>query len=575
MGAIFGRLIGLETEYGIRFRPDKESSTVPTKFALYQSLIHGVQKRVLTVDAKHFKEGVFTANGGAVWFEATAGGGLIEGATPECRGPRELLLYQRAQDRLLSDCANTSSAAGQFRLIKNDRDSRGNIYGAQENYEVEIAGGVRLGIWRVGLIAMIPLVLATWLGFLVLLLGLGIYFVLAGTFCFLAGPLFRNRSDLSSTLFGHDASDASPTPGWLEGTLMWLTRVLTAPLAGALYVLLWLTAFRRLRRELLPLLVSRSIIGGVGMLDEEGRFHLSDKASAMNCLMGFGGFVNDRPIFVCGHFLKTLCLQAWFSPREYLDLFQQRQRLQIGLGDSNMAEVSEFLRVGTTLLTIDAIEAGFLRDIPFVKRPLRSIRKICADPSLTATVPLHGGKEWTALEIQRFYLERCRDFVAAQSAVPNEAHELLRVWEETLSGLEQDRHGLVGSVDWITKQHLLSHAGADATWQQRKKIDLRYHELSPEGYFQILRSSGIVRSIVDDELLARAVRSAPADSPATTRGHYIREFGDGAEQLAVNWKCVTVGSGASAKVIRLARYGRRSDDSNRNDRNSRLASPAD
>ena len=36
-------------------------------------------------------------------FEAerpAAGGGLIEGATPECRGPREVLVYQRAQDRL-------------------------------------------------------------------------------------------------------------------------------------------------------------------------------------------------------------------------------------------------------------------------------------------------------------------------------------------------------------------------------------------------------------------------------------------------------------------------------------------
>ena len=61
--------------------------------------MNAVARRIPAVRAKHFKEGMFLANGGALWFEAerpAAGGGLIEGATPECRGPAEVLAYQRA-----------------------------------------------------------------------------------------------------------------------------------------------------------------------------------------------------------------------------------------------------------------------------------------------------------------------------------------------------------------------------------------------------------------------------------------------------------------------------------------------
>ena len=55
--------------------------------------------------ARHFKEGVFLANGGAAWFETervASGGGLFEGSTPECCSPRQLLVYQRAQDALFA-----------------------------------------------------------------------------------------------------------------------------------------------------------------------------------------------------------------------------------------------------------------------------------------------------------------------------------------------------------------------------------------------------------------------------------------------------------------------------------------
>ena len=59
--------------------------------------------------------------------------------------------------------------------------------------------------------------------------------------------------------------------------------------------------------------------------------------------------------------------------------------------------------------------------------------------------------------------------------------------------------------------------------------------------------------VVSPEQIQRARRSAPALTPATMRGHYIREFALGDEPIAANWKYVIIGQGWSRKFIRLAR----------------------
>ena len=87
---------------------------------------------------------------------------------------------------------------------------------------------------------------------------------------------------LARLLFGCTVKELATTfrPGrpWLEAVLSLVARVVTAPLALALFAVLWLTAFVRIRRQMTPFLISRAIISGSGMLDEQGHFHLADKA---------------------------------------------------------------------------------------------------------------------------------------------------------------------------------------------------------------------------------------------------------------------------------------------------------
>lgn len=551
---IFDRLVGLETEYAIRFRPGDSERSRPAKCRFFAALVSCLERLTPTVAAKHFKEGRFLANGGAVWFETpdyTRNAGLVEGSTPECRGPRRVVSYQRAQDRLLSQAADRADMGGEFSLVKNSGDSLGNKYGSQENYEAELASGWRLSVWRIGLVAALPLAFLTWVGLTLFIVTLIAYLLTAGALGLLGGLVAPRIRHL---LLGEFTEVRWLPPEWLGRSLLFLERLLTAPLAGVVFALSWLFAFRPARDKLLPFLVSRAVIGGSGTISRDGKFLIADKASSLNCVCGFGGFVNDRPIFTFGHFFKAIYAESWVSPREYFELFRSRQRLQLALGDSNMSETSEYLRVATTMLVLDAIEHGSLDDAPILRQPIKAMHRICSDPNLESRVPLSEGLRWSAVEIQRFYLEACERFVAGcMSEAPDEVYEVLALWDDVLQALERDPSSLCGRLDWVTKKYLMEQA-ADLPWEARKKIDIRYHELTDQGYFHELGGTGLVESVLMEDEIERATRTPPPGTPATMRGHYIREFADSDQPIRVNWKTVAVGSGRSSRRIRLAKY---------------------
>ncbi len=563
MTPVLDRLVGLETEYALRFQPAVSVEPALPRFRLYQSVLAALRDRLPVVRASHFKEGAFLGNGGAVWFETerlASDGGLIEGSTPECRGPRQVLTYQLAQDRLLSESAAATGLNGPLQLIKNCRDSRGNVYGAQENYEAVLAGGWRLVVWRAGLVALLPLVLLTWLGLLLIILGILVYLAAAGVVYLCVASWSARRLRWAVALFGRDLAEGrdcgSPLPAWLEWLILWAARVAGGPLALGLWLLAQLTAFGAARRQLLAFFVSRSVLGGSGSIDQQGSFQLAEKAAAINCLVGFGGYLWDRPLFNFGHLFKAVSLETFLRPGDYAGLFASRQRLQINLGDSNMCPSAQFLRVGTTLLVLDALEAGYLAAAPRVRRPIRALHRLAADATLQASVPLCGGGSATAVELQRLYQQACRRFLEDQADVPAEAWEVLDRWTLALDSLEQQPEELVGVIDWVTKRFLLREAGRDADYGALKKIDIRYHELSAEGYFQLLARTGLVANLIDEAAIERAMRTAPPDTPATTRGQFIREFAGGDRPLSANWRRVIIGRGRAAKVVRLDRYRR-------------------
>jgi hypothetical protein len=557
MKPIFRRLMGIETEYAVIAKPP-EGHPPPTRIEVYNRILTGIAKQMPAVRAHHLKEGAFLATGGAIWLEAesslTSKGNLIEGSSPECRSPRELLAYQRAQDRYLEKGARTTASEVSFRVLKNCRDAAGNLYGIHENYDAEFACGWRLWLWRIGLVAILPLAALAWIStILVMIAALTYELLFARLLLATLGLEFRDTW-LTRLIVGTDRAQGrdfpAPLPGWLERTILAVFFTTQLPLALALSGLLAVCAFHRVRSRLLPFLISRPVISGAGWLDSTGSFQVSERAPALTHVWGYNCFWRERTIFVFGNFIKQLGGEVMFAPYELFELFRPRQRLQIGLGDSNQCETAEYLKVATTALVLDCIEAGMLPTPPKVHRPIKALKLVCADVNCSAPISTRAGT-CTVIEIQRFYLHACQRFVESHPQPPAEAKRVLQLWEQTLDALESRPTTLVGKIDWLTKLQLLETAGKDARPEARKKIDLKYHELGPGGYFQILSSKGLVERIISDDEIDRANRLPPLDTPATQRGMLIREFANGSEPIWVNWKWVRLGARRNAKWIQL------------------------
>ncbi len=126
------RIYGIETEYGIIFTPEGRK-TLPVEKA-----IRFLFEKLITTE--HFLN-VFLENG-ARFYQDT--GCHPEYATPECASPRQLIVYDKAGERILEDLQiyaeekiREERIAGKLSIFKNNTDFVGNSYGCHENYLVD------------------------------------------------------------------------------------------------------------------------------------------------------------------------------------------------------------------------------------------------------------------------------------------------------------------------------------------------------------------------------------------------------------------------------------------------------
>ncbi len=129
------RVFGLETEYGI-------SCTVDGRRVMP---IEDVARRLFrNVVSWGRTSNVFLENGSRLYLDV---GSHPEYATPECSSAHEVVVHERAGDRILDDLRRRTQAdldeegiAGRLRIFRNNTDFSGNSYGSHENYLVERNG---------------------------------------------------------------------------------------------------------------------------------------------------------------------------------------------------------------------------------------------------------------------------------------------------------------------------------------------------------------------------------------------------------------------------------------------------
>ena len=110
----------------------------------------------------------------------------------------------------------------------------------------------------------------------------------------------------------------------------------------------------------------------------------------------------------------------------------------------------------------------------------------------------------------------------------------------------------LGRIDWLTKRVMIDQLGTNSEWLARKKIDLRYHELSKEGYFKQVAATIPGIQLVDQSDVELRRRSPPSNSPAARRGWLIREFAGTDEIMQCDWGFAIIGTGRHRRRIRFS-----------------------
>ena len=129
------RIFGIETEYGVSCTFLGQRRLSPDEVSRY------LFRRVVSWGRS---SNVFLQNGSRLYLDV---GSHPEYATPECDSLTQLLIHDRAGDRILEGLVEDGQARlaaegiqGEIYLFKNNTDTGGNSYGCHENYLVERHG---------------------------------------------------------------------------------------------------------------------------------------------------------------------------------------------------------------------------------------------------------------------------------------------------------------------------------------------------------------------------------------------------------------------------------------------------
>src|SRR5512139_1274960 len=300
--------------------------------------------------------------------------------------------------------------------------------------------------------------------------------------------------------------------------------------------------FETLVDALTPFLVSRIVFAGAGKVGSENgaeacAFQLSQRADFFETLIG----------------LDTMAKRPIINTRDEPHADEERyRRLHVIVGDSNMSEVSTYLKVGTTALVLAMVEDGALRRDLALEDPVRAIKEISHDTTCTRKVRLKRGKEFSAIELQREYLDLARAYYATVEQSP-QVTDLLERWERVLAQLAEDPRQCARELDWVIKQELIasymSRKGVGFDDQRISMLDLQYHDLRlDKGLYYRLEREGYVDRLLTDEEIHRATSVPPTDTRAYFRGTCLQKFPR--HVYGASWTSVLLDTGdASVKRI--------------------------
>jgi proteasome accessory factor A len=209
------------------------------------------------------------------------------------------------------------------------------------------------------------------------------------------------------------------------------------------------------------------------------------------------------------------------------------RRLHLIHGDTNVLPAALFLKVGSTRIVLDLLEAGEMPHVALAD-PVASFRALSRVSEPPWRVVLANGKSADPIQLLHQYQQRAVELFKGRDA---ETDALLQLWDQTLCSLATDLNSLVGTIDWVSKRYLLGEfcAREGLSWDDPwlKSQDLEYHQINP--------SRGLGLALADcsgfwnPTDLEQAKQEPPENSRAQARSRLMREIQNLRCSYHVDW----------------------------------------
>ena len=224
------------------------------------------------------------------------------------------------------------------------------------------------------------------------------------------------------------------------------------------------------------------------------------------------------------------------------------RRLHVIIGDANLSEVQTYLKLGSTVAMLHALEEEALPEALEIADPVNAVWQISHDPSLQTLIEFADGRTMSALEAQWQYLEWVGKFMS-ESDLGEMFADVLQVWEDTLSDLEIDPIRTADRLDWTAKLRILQgyreRDGLEWDDPKLRLLDLQYHDVDQRrGLYNRLAAAGRMQRLFSEEEIETAVRRPPEDTRAFFRGECVVRFGE--SLVAANWDSLVFDIGEDA-----------------------------
>ena len=221
------------------------------------------------------------------------------------------------------------------------------------------------------------------------------------------------------------------------------------------------------------------------------------------------------------------------DPRRY-------RRLHLLHGDTSVLPSTLALKAGTTSLVLDLLEIDKLPQL-YLADTVATFRQLSHQPDGPWLAQMVDGRVTGAIDLLRQYCETAETEFRGRDP---ETDLLLRMWNDTLTKLDDRPDALVGRVDWITKRWLfrqfIESEGLDWNSAWLRSQDLEFHNIDAERSLGLALIGDETDWCSDASAILQAQTEPPRDTRACARSMAMRALQGKGLRYYVDWEVLDV-----------------------------------